>query len=133
MFIKLKKSTTNILNNYFYQVSDVDTNEASLYQSEFFWIYNLIDLSNIPEDEIKVNRLDMKLNSIFGGLQQKGVDLTSRRYRFEEYNSINSFTMVSDNQIVTPIGNYIYDDSVIIVKDNEATYRLNNKYEVVSC
>lgn len=122
-----------ILNNYFYQVSDVDTNEASLYQSEFFWIYNLIDLSNIPEDEIKVNRLDMKLNSIFGGLQQKGVDLTSRRYRFEEYNSINSFTMVSDNQIVTPIGNYIYDDSVIIVKDNEATYRLNNRYEVVSC
>ena len=122
-----------IFNNYFYQISDTDTIEASMYQSEFFWIYNLLDFSNIPESEIKENRLDIKLNLVFGALQQRGVDLSNVRYRFENYNSVNNFTLISDTLVTTSFGSYICDNSVIIVKDNEACYRLNNKFETVSC
>lgn len=137
MTIAINQSTPElwerVLSNAFYQISDVDTNLAAQYQSEFFWIYNLIDMSCIPEDEIRVNRLDAKLNIIFGQLQQRGIQL-AERYRFDVYNSINDFTLISDEHVVPCFSNTVNTDgSIIIVENNEACYRLNNRFESVTC
>ena len=120
-----------ILASCFYQVSDIDTNEAAKYQSEYFWIYDLIDFSSIREDEIRVNRLDQKLNVVFGALQAHGITFSSR-FRFEKYDNVNSFTLSSDDYVISPFGGN-NDGSIIIVNYNEACYKdSNNKFVTVT-
>lgn len=113
-----------ILSNCFYQVSDVDTNEAAKYQSEYFWIYDLIDFTSIRQEEIMISRLDQKLNIVFGALQANGITFSSR-FRFERYQNVHSFILASDDYVISPFGGS-NDGSIIIVNNNEACYKDNN-------
>lgn len=109
----------NVLGNCFYRLSDYEINVASQYQSPFFWLYELVDLSNIDEAEFR-SGLDSKLHSIFTALNQKGVVIAGRKYRFEDYTSINKFTLEAE------------DASVIFVENNDACYKINNTFINVS-
>ena len=110
-----------LLSNCFYQLSEIETNQALAYISQFFWLYDLVDLSTIPEDEFR-NGLDMKLNNIFTSLKNhNGVNLLGRKFSFESYTNIFKFTLVGDN------------GAVIYVENNEAAYRLNNDFITVYC
>ena len=102
-----------VLKNCFYQLSDAETNEAMKAVSSYFWIYNSINMSVIPEADI-IGILDVKLNGIFLNLQMQGI--TTGSYRFERYNSINDFILNGN------------DGSVIIYNGSEACYRLGAVY-----
>ena len=102
-----------VLDNCFYKLTDIETNEAASAVSQFFWLYNVVDFSTIPEGEI-INSLDLKLNAIFTDLQFNNINTSI--YRFEKYNGVNDFIM---NGI---------DGSVIISNDIESCYRLGSTY-----
>lgn len=116
------------LSNYFYQVTDQDINDSKMYQSMYFWIYNAIDMSTINESEI-INNLDIILDRLFIAINNKGINLHNTRYRFEYYNGINDFILVSDDKVKNNVIGKFIDQSAIIVKNNEGCYRLNNIYE----
>lgn len=109
-----------VLNNCFYQLTEEETNTSAMYGSQFFWLYELLDLSSVPETDFR-NGLDYKLNVIFSGLKAHGVDLFGKTYKFETYESPNKFNLVCN------------DGSVIFVQNNEAVYRLSNTFLTIQC
>ena len=115
-----QEAWSKIFSNYFYQLTDIETNTNMSYMSQFFWLYDLVDLSKIPESEFR-NGLDMKLNTIFSSLKNQGINLLGRKFYFENYQNLNKFNLVGD------------DGSVIYVDINEAAYRLNNTFITVYC
>ena len=118
-----------VLSNYFYQVNEVDTNENLKFQSQFFWIYQAIDMSKIPGDQI-TPYLDAVINAVFYQLQQNGVKFTGRM-RFESFKNNNDFSLTSDQYVPLPFGG-ITDGSFVIVKDSKACYKLGNSIVTVT-
>ena len=119
-----------VFSNCFYQMTEEETNAAGQFCSNYYWIYSLVDFSNIPEENILY--LDMKLNSLFSSLQAKGIDFKNLRYRFETFESIDKFALISDSYVVNPFKANT-DGSVIYVENNNAIYRKNNSIINVGC
>lgn len=113
---KCKELWQKALGNCFYRLTDAETNIAAAAVSTYYYLYNSIDMSVVPEDEI-VGLLDMKLNFVFNDFQFNGIVLSS--YKFEKYNGLNDFIMLGK------------DGSTIISNDIETCYRLGSTYRTV--
>ena len=123
-----------ILRSKFYVVTDdcVARNEAKLF--DIGLIYYYIDFSNTAW----INGKDIdkkKLESNLWGAIQYGCSLlgNSPRMRFAKFESANSFELISDGMIKTPLAfinatnGYVVPEFRLVVKDNEvAAYSAQN-------
>ena len=104
-----------VLKNCFYQLNEQDTNNTYKQVSQYFYLYNMVDFSTIPENDIINEKLDVILNTAVYWYGQMGINFST--YRFERYNGPKDFILNGA------------DGSVIIYNGSECCYRLGSLYQ----